>query len=412
MKRSVLVLNSGSSSLKYALYTVGQNLKLSVQGLVEQIGSKQSTIKHTILNEGKNTITENHEIGDHKTALRKVVGLLHMSKEESKAIAAVGHRVVHGGEAIDRPTLITEELKKAVEKASPLAPLHNPPNLEGIRVAEELFSCPQVAVFDTAFHSTIPPNAYLYGIPYHLYKDLGIRRYGFHGTSYLYLMREAAKFLGKPSEEINIICLHLGAGASMACIEQGKCIDTTMGVTPLEGLIMATRSGDIDPAIPKILFDLKKLSPEKVDDLLNKKSGLFGLCGEKDMKTIVEKAQLGEKQCKLALDVYIHRIRKYLGAYLVHLEGKVDAIVFSAGIGERSAPIRKMICEGLDSFGISVDIEKNEENRKDSRDIQSKSSSIKVLVLPTDEELCIAQQTMEVLHQLEKLEREKSAMGA
>eukprot|EP00271_Cylindrocystis_brebissonii_P004188 TRINITY_DN15761_c0_g1_i1.p1 TRINITY_DN15761_c0_g1~~TRINITY_DN15761_c0_g1_i1.p1 ORF type:complete len:410 (-),score=77.09 TRINITY_DN15761_c0_g1_i1:671-1900(-) len=408
MGRSILVLNAGSSSLKYSLFSVKEALSLAVHGLVEQIGSSQGNVTHTVLDEGSKVIREADSFPDHKGALQKVVSLLHMTKDESKAIMAVGHRVVHGGEAVSKPLLVDEELKRAIERASPLAPLHNPPNLQGIRVAEQLFACPQVAVFDTAFHSSIPPRAFTYALPYSWYTDLGIRRYGFHGTSYLFLVEEAAQMLQKPKEELNLICLHLGAGASMAAIEKGKCIDTTMGVTPLEGLVMATRSGDMDPAIHNVLHNLKGVTPAEMDTILNKKSGLFGICGEKDVRHILDKAGKGDSLCQLALEVFVYRIRKYLGAYLVHLQGKVDAIVFSAGIGEHSAPVRKLICDGLDAFGIEIDNVKNETTRKVRQEIQVEGAKVKLLVIPTDEELCIAQQTLSVV---EDLERRESGRG-
>lgn len=267
-------------------------------------------------------------------------------------------------------------------------------------VAEELLRCPQVAVFDTAFHSTIPPHAYMYALPYHLYHQLGIRRYGFHGTSYRYLLGQASEILKKPKEELNLIFFHLGAGASVAAVRRGECIDTSMGVTPLEGLVMATRCGDVDAAVAGILASQKGMSAEQIDALMNKESGLYGLCGDKDMRTIIKAAQGGSLKHKLALGVFIHRIRKYLGAYLVQLEGHVDALVFSAGIGERSDVIRALVCEGLEQFGIAVDERRNSEGKSPAREIQKEGSRIKVLVIPTDEELSIAQQTMEVVEAL------------
>ncbi|GBG62315.1 hypothetical protein CBR_g29923 [Chara braunii] len=399
MTRSILVLNAGSSSLKYALYHLGAKTRCAVQGLVEQVGTTRSVITHSELGESddKNTLTENAAIPDHGDALKRVVRLLKLDKQN---IAGVGHRVVHGGESITGPMLIDDSLKKAIVRSTPLAPLHNPPNLQGILVAEQLFSCPQVAVFDTAFHCTMPPKAYTYGVPYALYEELGLRRYGFHGTSFYYLTGESARLLNKPKNKVNLIIFHLGAGASMAAIRNGESIDTTMGVTPLEGLMMATRSGDIDPAIYKLLSDQKGMSVAEIDTMLNKESGLVGVCGEKDMRRVLDKAGNGDEGAKLALAVFIHRIRKYLGAYYVHLCGKVDALVFSAGIGERSAPIRALVCEGLEELGISIDEKKNNESRKDGREIQKDGSKIKILVVPTDEELSIAQQTLSVIEKL------------
>ncbi len=271
--------------------------------------------------------------------------------------------------------------------------------IQGIRDAEEIFDCPQVAVFDTAFHGTMPPKAYMYAIPFQLYKELGVRRYGFHGTSYEYLLEQTGYVLNKPKDDLNLIIFHLGAGASMAAIKQGKCIDTTMGLTPLPGLVMATRSGDIDPAIWQMLATEKGLSNEEISTMLNKESGMFGLCGEKDMRAVWDAIEEGSKQHKLALDVFIHRIRTYLGAYLVHLQGQVDALVFSAGIGEASARTRRCICEGLEGFGIEIDAGKNTEGKsKKPMQIQKESSKIKILVIQTDEELHIARQTLQVIN--------------
>eukprot|EP00897_Mesotaenium_endlicherianum_P010646 jgi/Mesen1/960/ME000012S00512 len=399
--RSILVLNAGSSSLKYSLFKVSKSLQLSVQGLVEQIGTSHGSITHRVLNDEDKRLSERGEFEDHKAALSKVVSLLHFTRAESKSIMAVGHRVVHGGEAISAPKIITDEVKAAIEHSIPLAPLHNPANLQGIRVAEELFDCPQVAVFDTAFHSTIRPHAYIYGLPYKFYEENKIRRYGFHGTSYLYLLKETARMLRKPVESVNMIALHLGAGASMAAIQEGKCIDTTMGVTPLEGLVMATRSGDVDPAVVGLLARLRGLSVDEIDSVLNKQSGMYGVCGDKDMKSVVERAVAGEPRCQLALDVYVHRLRKYVGAYLVHLRGEVDAIVFSGGVGERSAYIRALACEGLERFGFAVDASKNERVKRDGGQIQSDESRVRVLMIPTDEELSIAQQTFDEVHSLQ-----------
>ena len=269
--------------------------------------------------------------------------------------------------------------------------------MQGIRVAEQLFKCPQVAVFDTAFHSTIPRHAYTYAIPYGFYKELGLRRYGFHGTSYEYILNQAALHLGKPKESLNIIACHLGAGSSMAAIKDGICIDTTMGITPLEGLVMATRSGDIDPAIYEILESQKGLTATKINNILNKESGLYGICGEKDMKSIIELSEAGSEMHELALQVFIHRVRKYLGAYYLNLGGKVDAVLFSAGIGERSSIVRQMVCSNLEMLGLVVDAHKNDADEKGIREIQAQNSKIKVMVVPTDEELCIAEQTLRIV---------------
>ncbi|KAG6541230.1 hypothetical protein Mapa_017391 [Marchantia paleacea] len=395
--RAVLVLNTGSSSIKYALYNMGKTASCVYQGLVEGIGTPKSSITHKNLQTVQDVRLQGLDVGDHKVGLKKVVELLRLGEGPSTNIYAVGHRVVHGGEALTKPSIITSEVKNAIDRASPLAPLHNPPSLQGINVAEELFHCPQVAVFDTAFHSTLPPHAYIYALPYKLYEELGIRRYGFHGTSYRYLLGRASEMLKKHKEEVNIILFHIGAGASMAAVKQGICIDTTMGVTPLEGLVMATRCGDVDAAVVGILGAQRGMEVGDVSNVMNKQSGLFGLCGDKDMRTIIQAAKSGSERHALALKVFVHRIRKYLGAYLVQLGGDVDALVFSAGIGEASGHIRGLVCEGLQNFGIELDEQENEDGHIGAKEIQSHSSKIKVLVIPTDEELSIAQQTLEVV---------------
>ncbi|KAG0605047.1 hypothetical protein M758_9G027300 [Ceratodon purpureus] len=399
MSKAVLVLNAGSSSLKYALYDLAKGATCISQGIVDGIGTERSFIAHKNLLTSQDVKLQGPDIRHHKQGLQKVLELLRVGEGSGQNVTAVGHRVVHGGEALTQPTLVTESVKQAIERAIPLAPLHNPPNLEGIRVAEELFECPQVAVFDTAFHSTIPPSAYHYAIPYKLYEELGIRKYGMHGTSYQYLLGRAAHMLGKPQKDVNIIALHLGAGASMAAIKDGKCIDTSMGVTPLQGLVMATRSGDIDPAIIQMLAAEKGMNIDEITNMLNKKSGLFGLCGEKDMRSVWDAAEAGSARHKLALEVYVHRIRTYLGAYFFHLQGRVDALVFSAGVGEASGRTRALICEGLEKFGIEIDPSQNGEGKlKEAKAIHKNGSKVQILVIPTDEELSIAQQTLQVVN--------------
>lgn len=397
--RSLLVLNSGSSSLKYALYNIKEAAVCISKGLIEGIGSPKCSISHRNLQVGQNVKMQGSAVGDHSSGLKKVLELLHLDKGHADDLYAVGHRVVHGGEHITKPVLVTADVKKAIEKAAPLAPLHNPSNLEGIRVAEELFTCPQVAVFDTAFHSTIPPYAYMYALPYSYYEELGIRKYGFHGTSYEYILVQVAEHLGKPKEELNIIACHLGAGASLAAIKNGRCVDTSMGVTPLEGLAMATRSGDIDPSVYGILEASKALTISQISDILNKESGLYGICDEKDMRTVIELSEAGSEKHKLALQIFVHRIRKYLGAYYLNLGGRVDAVIFSAGIGERSSSVREMVCSGLEMLGVIIDQSKNKAGGRELREIQAEDSRIKVMIVPTDEELAIAQQTLKVVQE-------------
>jgi acetate kinase len=303
--------------------------------------------------------------------------------------------VVHGGEDFKRPVLIDDNVLQAIKNNAPLAPLHNPANLVGIEVARALFpGIPQVAVFDTAFHQTIPPKAFHYGVPYDLYKTHRIRRYGFHGSSHSYVAKEAAKYLGKPLDELNLITIHLGNGASITAIEKGKSVDTSMGMTPLEGLVMGTRCGDIDPAIYFYLSEYFSMSVSEIESLLNKQSGLKGLCGTNDMREILQNSEKGDPLAKLALDIYAYRIKKYVGAYYAVL-GRVDAIVFTAGIGENAPEIRKMALAGLERLGIIISDDKNES--KENLEIQSDLSQVKILVIPTNEELEIALQTKEVI---------------
>lgn len=311
--------------------------------------------------------------------------------------------MVHGRH-MSQPALISAEVRSTIEQAADLAPLHNPPNLMGIDAALQTFAgVPQVAVFDTAFHQTMPPAAFMYALPYELYTDRAIRRYGFHGTSYKYLTTQAAKMLGKPEAETNLVICHLGAGSSMCAVQGGRSVDTSMGLTPLEGLMMGTRCGDIDPAITSYLA-AKGMSPKEIDQMMNKKSGFLGLAGNADLRNHAE-ARFGPhvggdaaERSRLAVDVYIRRVRKYLGAYFMHLDGQVDAIVFSAGIGENSAPMRREFCRGMEFAGVKIDEAKNEgAGVGKAADVAAADSRVRILVLPTDEELSIAQQTVDVI---------------
>ena len=313
-------------------------------------------------------------------------------------LAGIGHRVVHGGEAFHQPVCIDETVIGTIEELIPLAPLHNPANLTGIRVAlENAAQVPQVAVFDTAFHQSIPEHAYLYALPYSLYEKQKIRRYGFHGTSHSYVARQAALYLGKPMEELNIITLHLGNGASAAAIQGGRCIDTSMGLTPLEGLVMGTRSGDLDPAILFYLGRQSGLDMDALDKLLNKQSGLKGICGENDMRTISQAAEAGDKRAKLALAIFSYRIKKYIGAYMAALGG-VDCVVFTGGIGENSALVRQMSCQNMDRLGLRLDVKKNSVRQQETLEIQAPGNQVKLLVIPTNEEYEIASQTLQVIN--------------
>jgi acetate kinase len=305
--------------------------------------------------------------------------------------------VVHGGETFRHPAVIDDEVIAAIRKSVPLAPLHNPPNLTGIEVGRAIFpDIPQVAVFDTAFHQTLPAEAFLYAVPVELYEKHKVRRYGFHGTSHAYVAGRAAEHLGRPLEELNLITVHLGNGASMAAVRGGTCVDTTMGLTPLAGLVMGTRCGDIDPALPVFLADHLGMSLREIDDLLNRKSGMKGLCGMNDMREILAKRDGGDLEADRAVQVYTYRVKKYIGAFIAVL-GRLDALVFTAGVGENSPEIRELCCRGLEGLGIVIDVLKNGESRGDARDVGTKSGGARVLVVPTNEELRIAQETKEVL---------------
>eukprot|EP01024_Parvocaulis_polyphysoides_P057193 TRINITY_DN6073_c1_g1_i1.p1 TRINITY_DN6073_c1_g1~~TRINITY_DN6073_c1_g1_i1.p1 ORF type:complete len:417 (-),score=36.73 TRINITY_DN6073_c1_g1_i1:53-1282(-) len=403
MSSKVLVLNAGSSSLKFQLFdfVLKSGLVNAVGGLVERIGEENSRLvfKHT--NSSNNDVSKHEvdtKVDDHTKGLKYIIDYLrdNVSSAIQQEVKAVGHRVVHGGN-MTKAAVLDGIVLEEIRKASVLAPLHNPANLTGIAASTSVFpESPQVCVFDTAFHQSMPPKSFMYAIPYHLYNELAIRKYGFHGTSYLYLVQETSRMLQRPPEELNLIICHLGNGASMAAVENGKCIDTTMGLTPLEGLVMGTRSGDIDPAVIPFLMDTCKLSSTEIDTLLNKKSGLMGLCGSNDLRTVLELMDQGQQKSQLAVEVFIHRIRKYIGAYMVHLGGKVDAIVFSAGIGENSSVIRQLACQNLQAFGMEVDTDKNDNLfGGKAGEFQSSNSKVKLIVVPTNEELCIAQQTVE-----------------
>lgn len=398
----ILVINTGSSSIKYQLFDMEREAAI-VTGLAERIGEGDSVLTHQIIDgngDGK-TAVDTQPIRDHAEGLARIVDLLvhpeHGVIKKKSEIAAVGHRVVHGGEDFQASTIITDEVIAIVKKNIPLAPLHNPPNLIGIEVAKQIFpDAPQVAVFDTAFHQSLPKKAYVYAVPYNLYSEFRVRRYGFHGTSHAYVAVTAAQFLDRPLNEINLITIHLGNGASMAAVKNGRSIDTTMGLTPLEGLVMGTRSGDVDPALHYFLAKNLNLSLEEIDTLLNKESGLKGLCGINDMREVEERAGEGDERAQLALDVYAYRIKKYIGAYAAAL-GRLDAVVFTAGIGENSPLIRRMCCADLDALGIVLDEERNSLQSRNARDISHFDSKVSILVIPTNEEKRIARETKKVI---------------
>jgi len=391
---NILVINSGSSSVKYKFFDVKDEKELA-RGVVERIGLKKSELLHIPI-DGKE-VKISKEIPDHESAIRLALDFLthkeHGVIKDISEIGAVGHRVVHGGEEFSDSTIITDEVIKTVKSYFKLAPLHNPPNLLGIKVAQKLLpNIKHVAVFDTAFHQTIPPSAYLYGLPYSFYEKERIRRYGFHGTSHKYVALRTAEILKEPLSKLKLIIAHLGNGCSISAVKNGQSINTSMGFTPLEGLLMGTRSGDIDPAIVLYLMGEKGLSAEDIDNLLNKKSGLLGMSGiSSDMRDVYEALQGGNKKAKLAFEVFVDRIQKYIGSYMVAMDG-VDAIVFTAGIGENHAPTRSAVCEKLSFMGVAIDSKKNNSAAKE-KIITTDDSRVKVLVVPTNEELMIARET-------------------
>ncbi|MER7000268.1 acetate kinase [Streptomyces sp. NPDC000410] len=391
----VLVLNSGSSSVKYQLLDMRDGSRLAV-GLVERIGEETSRLVHTPLTGGGAEKRERTgPIADHDAALKAVAEELTQDGLglDSPELAAIGHRVVHGGLRFTAPTVITDEVLAEIERLVPVAPLHNPANLTGIRTAQALRpDLPQVAVFDTAFHTTMPEHAARYAIDVETADAHRIRRYGFHGTSHAYVSRRTAELLGRPLAEVNVIVLHLGNGASASAVAGGRCVDTSMGLTPLEGLVMGTRSGDIDPAVTFHLKRVAGMDEDEVDVLLNKKSGLVGLCGDNDMREIRRRIEEGDERARLAFDIYIHRLKKYIGAYYAVL-GRVDAVVFTAGVGENAAPVREAAIAGMEELGLVVDADLNAVRSDEPRFVSPDHARVAVAVVPTDEELEIAQQT-------------------
>jgi len=396
------VINSGSSSIKYQVIEMKTETVLAT-GLVERIGEETGRLKNTFLPgtaTQRETVLE-QPIEDHYNGMMLVIGLLtdkeHGVIADASEISAIGHRVVHGGEDFRESTRITPKVIEAIQRNIPLAPLHNPANLDGIRVAMEIFPAVfQVAVFDTAFHQTMPPHAFMYALPYSLYEQDRVRRYGFHGTSHRFVAGECARLLGKPLDECNLITVHLGNGCSMTAIENGCSVDTSLGMTPLEGLVMGTRSGDLDPAMHLFLKQNKGLDLEAIDVMLNKESGLKGLCGMNDMRDIHQAVADGNARAALALDVQTYRNRKYIGAYMAVL-GRVDAIVFTAGIGENDDIVRAESLKGMEVFGVRIDAGKNAQRSKEARCISTQDSSVQVFVIPTNEELAIAREVANVI---------------
>lgn len=391
----ILVLNSGSSSLKYQLFDMPDENPLC-SGLVDRIGQDGASLKHKTYTEGKEEVFHiSRTIKDHEESLQLVTQLLVDAEKgvlsSMDQVKAIGHRVVHGGEQFASTTLITNEVKEKIKALFALAPLHNPPNYLGITVAERIFpKAKQVAVFDTAFHQTMPERAYRFAITKELYTELGIRSYGFHGSSHQYVTKKALDHLNNPKAKI--ITIHLGNGSSMAAVDAGKSIDNTMGLGPMGGLVMGTRCGDIDPSIIFYLLNQKGYTPQSVNDLLNKKSGLLGLAGFSDMRDVKSAVAEGNPDAILAYELYAYRIQKYIGAFTAAMNG-LDAIVFTAGIGENDPDMRAAVCKDMDYFGIDMDPEKNQKRSSELKEVNSQSSKVKILVIPTNEELEIGQQT-------------------
>ncbi len=391
---NIFVINSGSSSIKYQLFRMPSENPLC-SGLVERIGLKDGIITHKTFIEGKeHQVKREVDLANHEAGLLEVTRLLTDPENgvirDPGEIDAVGHRVVHGGEDFASTTFITEEVKLKVKSLFALAPLHNPPNYLGIEVAEKIFAnAKQVAVFDTAFHQTMPEKAFRFALPRKLYQQLGIRAYGFHGTSHKYVSEKAMEYLRNPSAKI--ITIHLGNGCSMAAVNAGRSVDTSMGFGPNSGLVMGTRSGDIDPSIIFHLVNQCGYSLDQVNTLLNKESGMIGLTGFSDMRDIIHAIEQGNEEAKLAYEIYAYRIKKYIGSLSAIMNG-LDALVFTAGVGENDSRIRELVCQDMEFFGIKIDMEKNRERSRTIRDISIDDAKVKILVIPTNEELEIVKQ--------------------
>jgi acetate kinase len=398
----ILVINCGSSSLKYQVIDM-TNETLLAKGLVERIGIEGSVLKHEKEGMDDKFVLET-PMKDHKDAIGHVMDAVQMDSygvvSSMDEISAVGHRVVHAGEKYSRSVVINDDVIEALEECVELAPLHNPPNLLGIKAAQELMpGTPNVGVFDTAFHQTMPPSSYVYALPYEYYEKYGVRRYGFHGTSHMYVAEKAAQLLGKRFTEVKVITCHLGNGGSVTAIRRGKSINTSMGFTPLEGLVMGTRSGDIDPAIVGYIADKENLSSSEVINVLNKKSGVMGISGvSSDFRDLGTAAAEGNERAELALDIFAHQVKFYIGAYMAEMNG-ADAIVFTAGIGENDIQMRARICKGLDNLGIKLDEAKNDVRGKETV-ISTEDSKVKLFLIPTNEELVIARDTYRLVEQM------------
>ncbi|MBE0500726.1 MAG: acetate kinase [Desulfuromonadales bacterium] len=398
----ILALNCGSSSVKYQLYNWAKK-KIIAKGMVERVTIGDSYIIHEV--PGRETYREEYECPDHKVAIHLIIKTLVDEKygvvKEITQIAAVGHRVVHGGEKFNCSVMINDKVLDAIKEVQHLAPLHNPPNISGIEAAQAVLpDVPHIGIFDTAFHQTLPEHAYMYAVPFDWYEKHGVRRYGFHGTSHLYVSKRAAVLLDKEPKDCNIITMHIGNGVSHCAIKGGVSIDTSMGLTPLEGAIMGTRCGDIDPALPMFMQQQENLSAKEIDSILNKKSGILGITGQfTDRRDVIEGAEDGDERCKLALEMEGYRLKKYIGSYFAAL-GRLDAVVFTAGVGEMAWMIREKALDGLENLGIKLDKEKNKNTmtRKRETEITTADSPIKVFVIPTDEELVFTEDVVAILN--------------
>ena len=395
----ILVLNCGSSSIKYQLFDM-ETKSVLAKGGIEKIGLEGSFLKLTLPDGEKVTLTK--DIPEHTTGVRFIISVLTGEEygviKSINEIDAVGHRMVHGGEKFSSSVLLTDEVMKDFEACNELAPLHNPANIKGVNAVKDIApEMPQVGVFDTSFHQTLPDYAYIYGVPYELYEKYGIRRYGFHGTSHRYITKRVCEILGVKPEDKKIITCHIGNGGSIAAVKNGKCVDTTMGLTPLEGLMMGTRSGDIDPGAIPFIMEKLQLDGKGLSDLLNKKSGVLGVSGvSSDMREVEAAAKAGNKRAELANTIYFYRIKKYIGAYAAAMGG-VDIIVFAGGVGENQAPCREAAIEGLEFIGVELNKEHNKKSRGEEVVLSTPESKVKVVLVPTDEELMIASDTYEIV---------------
>ncbi len=397
----ILALNCGSSSVKYQLFD-WKRKEVIAKGMVERVTVGDSFIIHEV--PGRETYREEYECPTHETAIHLIIKILadkqHGVVKEIRQISAVGHRVVHGGEKFTCSVMIDDNVLNGIKEVQHLAPLHNPPNISGIEAARSVLpDVPHVAIFDTAFHQTMPAHAYTYPLPYDWYAKYGVRRYGFHGTSHLYVSKRAAVLLGKDPKDCNIITMHIGNGVSHSAIKGGISVDTSMGLTPLEGAVMGTRCGDIDPAIPMFIQQQENLSPKEIDSILNKKSGVLGVTGQyTDRRDVLEGAENGDERCKLALQIEAYRLKKYIGSYAA-ATGGIDAVVFTAGVGEMAWQVREAALEGLEFMGIILDKEKNKNTmtRKAENVITTPESRVKVFVIPTDEELVFTEDVVAIL---------------